>query len=108
MGNIDHQQEGKHYTSHLIQDILRQVGLLSFWQKFIVVKDRSTRLFWQNGPKSWNHNRKGSIEDDENVTAIHKKKVKFLLLLDSEELQFGNLDFEIDKYSIHHDYSRVI
>ena len=26
MVNIDHQQEGKHFTSHLIQDILRQVG----------------------------------------------------------------------------------
>ena len=46
MMNIDHQQEEKHYTSHLIQDILRQVGLLYFWQKFIVVKDRNTKLFW--------------------------------------------------------------
>ena len=77
----DQDQEGKHFTSHLIRDILRQVGgleenvILMGWLILHGINYIPTKYIFQNGPKNVNKNQK-EIEGEKDREDIHKKKVR--------------------------------
>ena len=66
MNELNGDQGGRLFTSHLIRDILRQVQVTNRY-----VRHYTNNIHFQNGPKNLNKNKKDIAERED----IHKKKV---------------------------------
>ena len=66
MNELNGDQRGQIFTSHLIRDILRQVQETNRY-----VRHYTSNIHFQNGPKNLNKNRKDNDERED----INKKKV---------------------------------
>ena len=82
MNELNVDQRGQIFTSHLIRDILRQVQ-----ETNRCVRHYTSNIHFQNGPKNLNKNRKDNGERED----IHKKKVLKISQFSLMEMIFGQM-----------------